>query len=263
MIDSLFPPCVDPTPLPMSQSLWPITIIVALYLLFVLWLGRQFMANREPFQLRGVIKIYNIVQIIFNVALFIGGVRIVNVNSFYRLNCMLVVPMDHPYKSADRLLAYAYMVNKVLDLMDTVFMVLRKSYKQISLLHLIHHVYMAAAAFLIPRIYGYGGHIMVTGFLNVFIHAIMYSYYYLSAVNPQIKQSSWWKKYITIMQMMQFVIILAHNAWTYMQPDCAVPRSQIWMVFFMASLMVVMFTNFYIHTYILPKRQVKNKSKQN
>lgn len=59
-------PFADPADLFLCRSPWPMVSIVCFYLLFVLKLGRQFMANREPYKLRGVLKVYNLGQIVYN-----------------------------------------------------------------------------------------------------------------------------------------------------------------------------------------------------
>jgi len=46
---------------------------------------------------------------------------------------------------------------------------------------------------------------MLTAFLpamaNSFIHVLMYTYYGLSALGPHIAKYLWWKKYLTILQL--------------------------------------------------------------
>ncbi|KAM8703606.1 hypothetical protein ACLKA7_008259 [Drosophila subpalustris] len=170
-------------------------------------------------------------------------------------NCILVLPLDHEFKSTDRLIGYLYYINKIIDLLDTVFFVLRKSYKQISMLHLIHHINMATICYFWQRTYGYGGHFVFSGLLNLFVHTVMYTYYYLSSQNPQIKKSAWWKQYITILQLVQFVLMFSHSAWTLLQPNCDVPFTKIFLVMSMSGLMFVMFMNFYRKSYIQTKKK--------
>lgn len=47
-----------------------------------------------------------------------------------------------------------------------------------------------------------GGHSVFTGLINSFVHVIMYFYYYLTSVDSKYKQS-FFKKYITILQMVR------------------------------------------------------------
>lgn len=95
---------------------------------------------------------------------------------------------------------HTYFLLKVVDLLDTVFFVLRKKDKQISFLHLYHHTGMVILTWNATKFYP-GGHSIFTGFVNSIIHVVMYSYYLASAFQPQYKNNLWWKKYITQMQI--------------------------------------------------------------
>lgn len=53
-----------------------------------------------------------------------------------------------------------------------------------------------------------GGHAIFIGFINSFVHIIMYSYYMFAAMGPQFQKYLWWKKYITNLQMVSVIIIL-------------------------------------------------------
>ncbi|XP_034487025.1 elongation of very long chain fatty acids protein F-like [Drosophila innubila] len=249
-------PHADPSELFLCSSPWPMLIITSSYLFFVLKLGKKMMVNRNPIDLRMVLKVYNLMQILYNSALLIGASYYLISLKPHNLSCLTVMTLDNPLKSTDRMLSYAYYVNKFIDLLDTVFIVLRKNYKQISALHLLHHLYMPVCGYFIIRFNGFGGHIIVTGLLNLFVHIVMYGYYYLASQNSLNKRNLWWKQYITILQMVQFVIIFAHSAWTLTQPNCQVSRPLIYMVIFMSVIMFTMFSNFFIHVYVLPKRKI-------
>ncbi|KAL7728074.1 hypothetical protein ACLKA6_017923 [Drosophila palustris] len=243
-------PHADPVNLPFACGSWPILITIFSYLLFVLKLGPKFMESREPFKLRATLKVYNIFQVLFNSVLLIFGLYIIITKKPVDFNCILVLPLDHELKDTDRLIGYLYYINKIIDLLDTVFFVFRKSYKQITKLHLIHHVYMPTACYFWQRTYGYGGHYTFSAILNLFAHIAMYTYYYLSSENPQIRKSASWKQYITIIQMIQFVLMFSHSLWTLLQPNCDVPLPKIFLVMFMSGLMFVMFVNFYRKSYL-------------
>lgn len=44
--------------------------------------------------------------------------------------------------------------------------------------------------------------------VNSFIHVLMYSYYGLAALGPSVAKYLWWKKYLTILQLIQFTTAL-------------------------------------------------------
>jgi len=95
---------------------------------------------------------------------------------------------------------WLYYIAKITELLDTVFFVLRKKQRQISFLHLYHHTLMPVCAFIGVKYFA-GGHGTLLGFINSFIHIIMYAYYLLSAMGPAVQKYLWWKKYITILQI--------------------------------------------------------------
>ena len=45
--------------------------------------------------------------------------------------------------------------------------------------------------------------------INSFIHVVMYTYYGLSALGPHMQKYLWWKKYLTVMQLVSTVTIRA------------------------------------------------------
>lgn len=47
----------------------PILSLIAVYLVTIYYVGPRFMANRKPFELRGVILTYDAVQVMFNAGL--------------------------------------------------------------------------------------------------------------------------------------------------------------------------------------------------
>lgn len=46
-----------------------------------------------------------------------------------------------------------------------------------------------------------GGHLIVLGIMNTYVHSIMYFYFFLTSFKPELKTSIWWKKNITQVQM--------------------------------------------------------------
>lgn len=46
-----------------------------------------------------------------------------------------------------------------------------------------------------------GSHGTLLGVINAFVHVIMYSYYFLTSYRPELRDSLWWKKHITQIQL--------------------------------------------------------------
>lgn len=52
-------------------SMWPATIILLLYLLFIFKIGPAFMKYRQPFAIDNILLVYNSVQVLLNAYIFI------------------------------------------------------------------------------------------------------------------------------------------------------------------------------------------------
>ncbi|XP_032586695.1 elongation of very long chain fatty acids protein F [Drosophila mojavensis] len=239
---------------PILDSPWPSTLICLGYLLFTLKLGPIYMRKRQPYNVKAFMLVYNIVQVIYNGIMFSYGVYRVIINPAYDNKCMESFPLDHPLKPTERWATYIFFLNKLLDLMDTVFFVLRKSYKQITTLHLYHHVIMVYGPYWVIRMYGTGGQYAMMGFFNSFVHTVMYSYYFISALYPELKGSLWWKKYITLLQLAQFILLFFQPIHVLIfNPTCGFPMGLHLMQLAAATSFIIMFSNFYYHAYIKPK----------
>lgn len=171
---------------------------------------------------------------------------------------MHTLPLDHPNKDLERNITYAYFINKIIDLLDTIFFVLRKKYKQVTFLHVYHHIMMVYTVYWVIRVYGCGGQYCLMALLNSFVHVVMYFYYLTSALNTEIRGSLWWKKYITLIQIVQFTILLLQACWMLVfRRQCQFPLYLQLMQLVQATLMITMFSKFYIKNYIRPTKSKK------
>ncbi|KAH8026008.1 hypothetical protein HPB51_015357 [Rhipicephalus microplus] len=89
--------------------------------------------------------------------------------------------------------------------------------------------------------------------INSFIHIVMYTYYFLAALGPSVQKYLWWKKYITTMQIVQFAVFIAFVSVPLFK-DCGYPRFLTYLAASQCFFFLVLFVNFYIHTYVRTKR---------
>jgi len=95
---------------------------------------------------------------------------------------------------------------KIFELMDTFFMLMRRKYEQLSLLHIYHHSSMVLLTEWFYKFYPLT-QIAFPSFLNSFVHVIMYTYYALNSINIPCP----WKKYLTLLQLGHFAILIVHG----------------------------------------------------
>ncbi|XP_053670776.1 elongation of very long chain fatty acids protein AAEL008004-like [Anopheles nili] len=242
---------------PLLGSPWPIVVIIVLYLQFVSNWGHRIMENRTPFQLTTVMNTYNLIQIVMN--LYIGIVG--GLNSYfavdYSWSCEPISQKDSPSRQKLIFVTYLYFISKIIDLLDTVFFVLRKKYNQITFLHTYHHAGMVVATYIFTKFLA-GSHATLLGLINSFVHVIMYFYYFLTSFKPELKRSLWWKKHITQVQLIQFTILMLHFGVPLVGEYCDFPKVLLFIGFTQNMFMFTLFADFYIKAYI---KQNKNISR--
>ncbi len=95
---------------------------------------------------------------------------------------------------------HLFFLSKFIELLDTIFFIMKKNFRQVSILHVLHHGIM-------PISWWFGVRFVPGGFgtfhscINSLIHFLMYLYYGLAALGPEYQKYLVWKKYMTWMQM--------------------------------------------------------------
>ncbi|KAL9963108.1 hypothetical protein ACROYT_G032283 [Oculina patagonica] len=195
----------------------------------------------SPLGLHKVLVVYNFLCS----ALSLYSLAVV-VKSFYQggwLYTFAMVP-DPDVKHAFLI----YWITKHLELLDTVFMIVRHRQRQITFLHVYHH-----ASILLLSDYAY--HVcpwpaigVMLG-MNSFVHVFLYLYYGQSALNPSNRPQ--WKQQMTQLQMVQFVVGIFHSSVGYLHHGFC-----IYSIFYGLS-MLGLFGNFYYHAFIKVRRDKK------
>lgn len=238
--------------LPLMSSIWPTTIICILYVFFCKVAGPWFMKNREPYNIKGFIIAYNMFQTLFSLWGFVQGWRFY-VSGNYSWICQPVDYSNDPEALRALNLAWLFYMAKFLDMFDSFFFVLKKKFSHLSFLHVYHHAMMPWWCWFGPRFVG-GGNSGLVGFVNALVHTVMYLYYLLAACGPRIQKYLWWKRYLTKLQMGQFVLVFCHQL-VYSHVDCGFPKICIVLMAFHAFIFFVLFANFYFFAYINQKKK--------
>ena len=217
-----------------------VPILIA-YLIPVL-LARPLTRLFTPFSLRTPLLLHNILCISLSTYSAVQGIR-----------GILESPGVYYTGEGTPLLRHAffiYWISKIIELMDTMFMILRHKIKQMSFLHIFHHASILILAdnsyFLVP--WPSIGVLMV---LNSIVHIFMYTYYGLRAIQPLNEFS--WKRRITQLQMAQFMFGLIFCFIGYLYHDFCV-YSMLY-----GSGLLTLFGNYYYHAFIRKKSVEKQK----
>ncbi|XP_033644524.1 elongation of very long chain fatty acids protein 5-like [Asterias rubens] len=213
------------------------------YLLMVL-LSPLYQKISKPMSLRPILVVYNYACSLLSVctfAMFAYGMY--DAGSVFRMESTLVL------KQAFLL----YRIAKYIELLDTVFMILRHKRRQISFLHVYHHGSMINLAEFSYLLTPWAAVAFSLG-LNSLIHVCLYFYYGRCAANPDSPPS--WKKQMTQLQIAQFFVILVHCTVGYLYHGfCG------YSIFFCMT-MIYLFGSFYVVAFLRskqPKDQIKSE----
>lgn len=235
----------------LSNGLLNVLGLVAGYLLIVLWLGPRLMKNRKPLEIKNLIRLYNLAMIFINVYLIKRALTLVdNGRSFFNCNG---VEMD--FKRVDEIafITELFLLSRLADFLDTLWFVLRKKQTHISFLHVFHHSYVPTVTYMATRWVPVVPNAMSFPFINSAIHVVMYTYYLL-ATYPIIRDSGylWWKKYLTVLQMLQFITVLVYNVFGYFYFGRVCGKSQTAALagsLISAVIFLILFQSFYKQAY--------------
>ncbi|GAM19933.1 hypothetical protein SAMD00019534_031080, partial [Acytostelium subglobosum LB1] len=224
--------------------------LIAAYLVFI-FIGKKVMATRKPFELRYPLLAHNFILLLISLYITLESAYQAY-NNGYTLMCNAVDYSDKGIGMAKVL--WLFFFSKSIELMDTVFMILRKKFDQVSFLHVYHH----SSIFILWWIgmnWTPGGDAYLSSMMNSFVHTIMYTYYLLSSLKIEV----WWKRYLTQLQLVQFVINLGSSIYA-LSNDCPFPRWMFWgMIIYMVS-MLVLFGSFYLQAYITGSASKRSRS---
>lgn len=138
-----------------------------------------------------------------------------------------------------------------------IFFIMRKKFSHVTFLHVYHHTGMVFGGYIAAR-FCPAGHGTMLGVLNCFVHCVMYGYYLFSVLDENVKKSIWWKKHITQIQLIQFLLLGLHFAAALFVQDCGYPKLFCIIMTIQNLFMMFMFGDFYRRTYLQKKTEKKS-----
>ncbi|NWV81156.1 ELOV6 protein, partial [Dasyornis broadbenti] len=233
---------------------WQKTFIFSLIYVILIFGIQHLMKERRPFNLRLPLTLWSFSLSLFS---FIAAFRVWKQMAFLLRTkglkqsvCSQSV-FIHP---VSKLWIYLFALSKLVELGDTLFIVLRK--KKLNFVHWYHHLVT-----LILTWYGYKTMAIGVGWnaaLNFSIHAVTYSYYTVTAMGIRVPRSI--AIMVTTSQMMQMTgFVIMNILMLFWRDDKLCPFN--WPLFFLSSghyiTLLALFTNFFVKTYLGNTRKSK------
>lgn len=156
-------------------------------------------------KLKPIMRIYNLFMVLLSAYMGTKSIMLARAAN----SSLFCVPMAAD-KGGEEMaqLVWIFTYSKVIEFLDTVFMVFEGRLRQISFLHVYHHVTILSYWFTILWMSpGSDAYFSLAG--NSYIHVAMYAYYLLASFG----YSPWWKFYITKMQILQFCLFCVQSVY--------------------------------------------------
>ncbi|KAJ1728116.1 Fatty acyl-CoA elongase/Polyunsaturated fatty acid specific elongation enzyme [Coemansia biformis] len=227
------------------------------------------MRSFKPFKLTRLTQLHNLGLTLISLVLLVMYVEelapILSKGGLFHAVCA-----EEAWTQRLEVLYYLNYLTKWLEFTDTVFLVLKK--KPLQFLHVYHHTLTMALCF--TQLNGVTSVSWVVITLNLFVHVVMYFYYFLASC----KIYPWWKKYVTTLQIVQFIIdlgfvyfctyqLIASRYYPTILPhcgDCAGTETAAVFGCALLSSYLLLFVQFFQRTYSkkqAAKRQAAKKAK--
>ena len=242
---------------------WNIPIVACVTYLIFCYRGCKDMENKKPYDLKMELAIWNALLSLFS---FIGMFRTVPfllarlMEGTYR-DSVCAVAVDNYGAGPTGFWTYLFILSKLPELVDTVFIVLRK--KKLIFLHWYHHVTVLLYCWHAYSTRAASGLYFVA--MNYSVHAFMYGYFCLQTINKVPKNFPTYV--ITICQISQmfigtFVCISCWYYYSYTTEPCHNDFTNLVAGGLMYGSYLYLFVKFAVTRFLLPPPKPSKESKK-
>ncbi|NXD49102.1 ELOV6 protein, partial [Corvus moneduloides] len=228
-------------------------IIGFIYLITVFGI-QHFMKEQRPFSLRVPLTLWSFSLTLFSV---VAACRVWKQMAFLLLTKGFkrsVCSQSFFIHPVSKLWIYLFVLSKLVELGDTLFIVLRK--KKLIFVHWYHHLATMIIAWCAYKDMAAG--LGWNAALNLSIHCLTYCYYTVTAMGIRVPASI--AMLITTSQMVQMTGFVIMNIFLFFWKDNKLCQINWLMLFFTAVLyttLLALFFNFFIKTYLSSTRKSK------
>ncbi|XP_031251262.1 putative elongation of fatty acids protein DDB_G0272012 [Pistacia vera] len=175
-----------------------LTLTVVSYLSITLFLSQNHPISIARPLLRRITVVHNLILINLSLIMAIGCLLSIFFHA-PNIHYVLCYPKNVEPKGPLFFWAYVFYLSKIYEYVDTFLIVVSKSMKRLSFLHVYHHATVLIMCYI-------GLHTSQSSFpvvlvTNCVVHVFMYYYYLLCAIGKRPK----WKRLVTDIQILQFM----------------------------------------------------------
>jgi len=200
--------------------------------------------QKEGFVMFFCVAIYNLTQV-----LFCGWVVYRALDEHRNRGFRLVCNVHDLASENMAFITHCFYLSKALDFGDTMFMIIKGNWRQVSFLHVYHHFSIFLFYWLNSQC-NYDGDAYFSIVLNGSIHFVMYGYYFVTAFNVTVPLII--KKAITNAQLTQFCCMELQGVALLTMDGCGSSRRVTILFMVYISTMLILFMNFKMQNYKKP-----------
>lgn len=231
---------------------WPVPLCTSFTYLALVYLTRRAMEGREAFKLRWWVVTHNFIMTTISAVVFAAiGWNLFFVAARHGWDMEVLFCDSQQAEVGTGSLyfwIYLFYLSKYYELLDTFQLILRK--KPFKFLHAYHHWATLILCYVCLEVQMPVQ--WIAQWLNAAVHVPMYYYYLLTVLGVK---NIWWKKYITMMQIVQFVLVDGFHLFSffwhyYWNGGCS--SFDTWgnqFGFAIINSYLLLFVDFYIQTY--------------
>jgi len=177
-----------------------------------------YMFNKKPINMKWISAMHNFFLFVLSVIMLFGVTTgVIEIYLKGGFNAIVCNPNGSYRNSKLFFWIYIFYLTKPYEFIDTFIMIFKK--RELNFLHVWHH---CSTCLLVWTTQIQEMNIQwISIAANCFVHSFMYYYYFISSFGIQ----PWWKRYLTLLQIIQFVVTISLNFyWLYAyinQHNCA------------------------------------------
>lgn len=229
------------------NNMYAAVIICVLY--FVMCFGtKAVMRDRVPFSLKTPLALWNLSLSLFSLVGAAATMPQLLLGLYYQgAEFTICAGADAWYGcGTSGLFTALFIWSKVPELIDTVFIVLRK--KKLMFLHWYHHISVLLFCWHSHGTMSAAGLWFVA--MNYSVHGVMYMYYFLTAIGYRPP----WAMFVTVIQISQMFVgiwVCVMTIWYKHHPGhaCNVTHSNVWAGVVMYTSYMLLFVHFFVNRF--------------
>nr|BCL51434.1 fatty acid synthase [Plautia stali] len=238
---------------------WTISFYICGLYMILIFGGQHYMQSRPRFNLKGVLCVWNSLLAAFSLmGAFRTAPELFHVLKTYGVYHSICIPSFIEHDRVAGVWTWLFVLSKLPELGDTVFIVLRK--QPLIFLHWYHHITVFLYSWFSYTEYTATARWFVV--MNFCVHSIMYTYYALRSMGYRLPRR--FAMLITTCQLAQMVVGCTVNIWAaqYLQEHqpCHVSTMNVKLSIAMYFSYFVLFARFFYKSYLDAENSRKSKA---